>query len=89
MGTVGQGTWKYLTENASFWPKILGVNLVPYRASVRSLSKDRSVEISSTQLTTDSLSIVDDPEIELICELMGGVDEARNCLLYTSPSPRD
>lgn len=81
LGTVGQGTWKYLTENASFWPKILGVNLVPYRASVRSLSKDRSVEISSTQLTTDSLSIVDDPEIELICELMGGVDEARNLTL--------
>ena len=44
LGTVGQGTWKYLTENASFWPKILGVNLVPYRASVRSLSKDRSVK---------------------------------------------
>jgi homoserine dehydrogenase len=81
LGTVGQGTWKYLSENASFWPKILGVNLVPHRASVRSLNKDRSVEISSTQLTTDSISIVDDPEIELICELMGGVEEAKNLTL--------
>ena len=45
-GTVGQGTWKHLEDNASFWPKILGVNLVPIRASVRSLNKQRSVEIS-------------------------------------------
>ena len=36
-GTVGQGTWKHLKENASFWPKILGVNLEPSRASVRTL----------------------------------------------------
>ncbi|MEL0004947.1 MAG: homoserine dehydrogenase [Opitutales bacterium] len=80
-GTVGQGTWKHLKENASFWPKILGVNLEPSRASVRTLDKQRSVEISPQQLTTDSASIVDDPEIDLICELMGGVDEAKELTL--------
>ena len=67
-GTVGQGTWKHLEENASFWPKILGVELVASRASVRTLNKDRSVKISHEQLTTDSASIVDDPDIDLICE---------------------
>ena len=80
-GTVGQGTWKHLKGNASFWPKILGVNLEPSRASVRTLDKQRSVEISPQQLTTDSASIVDDPEIDLICELMGGVDEAKELTL--------
>lgn len=76
-GTVGQGTWKHLQKNAPFWPKILGVELVPVRASVRSLDKERPVKISPDQLTTDSASIVDDPNIDLICELMGGVEEAK------------
>ena len=77
LGTVGQGTWKHLLENSTFWPKILGAELLPVRASVKSLSKERAVDISPGQLTTDSLAIVEDPEIDLICELIGGVEEAR------------
>lgn len=76
-GTVGQGAWKHLVRNASFWPKILGVQLIPFRASVRSLEKPRQVDVPDGCLTTDSQSIVDDPEIDLICELIGGVEEAR------------
>ena len=63
-GTVGQGTWKHLLENSKFWPKILGLQLVPTRASVRSLEKERSVAIPAECLTTDSASIVNDPEID-------------------------
>ena len=39
-GTVGQGTWKHLEENSQFWQKILGVQVIPLRASVRSLDKE-------------------------------------------------
>ena len=71
-GTVGQGTWKHLHDNAEFWEKILGVRLVATRASVKNLTKSRKVEISTDALTDDSLSIVNDPEIDIICELIGG-----------------
>ena len=80
-GTVGQGTWKHLVENAGSLRKILGVELVPARASVRDLSKERKVSINPEVLTTDSLSIVDDPEIDLVCELIGGIEEARKLTL--------
>ena len=80
-GTVGQGTWKHLVENAGSLRKILGVELVPARASVRDLSKERKVSINPEVLTTDSLSIVDDPEIDLVCELIGGIEEARELTL--------
>ena len=80
-GTVGQGTWKHLQENEKAWEKILGVQLIPTRASVRSLSKKRSLEIDSTFLTTDSLSIVEDPNIDIVCELIGGIDEAKELTL--------
>ena len=80
-GTVGQGTWKQLTENASSLESILGVCLEPVRAAVRDISKTREVEISADQLTTDTQSIVDDPDIDVICELMGGVELARELTL--------
>lgn len=80
-GTVGQGTWKHLLENEKAWEKILGVRLVPSRASIRSLNKERSQEIDSNLLTTDSLSIVEDPNIDIICELIGGIKEAKEFTL--------
>ena len=80
-GTVGQGTWKHLSENQSAWEKILGVRLIPTRASVRSLNKERSINVNESVLTTDSLSIVNDPDIDIICELIGGLEEARNLTL--------
>ena len=76
-GTVGQGTWKHLVENAQSLKKILGVEVLPTRASVRDLSKDRKLRIDADALTDDSFSIVDDPSIDLICELIGGIDEAK------------
>ncbi len=80
-GTVGQGTWKHLVENAESLKKILGVEVIPTRASVRDLLKERKISIGADQLTEDSLSIVEDPEIDLICELIGGIEEAKNLTL--------
>ncbi|MAS79494.1 MAG: homoserine dehydrogenase [Opitutae bacterium] len=80
-GTVGQGTWKHLVENAQSLKKILGVEVIPTRASVRDLLKERKISIGADQLTEDSLSIVEDPEIDLICELIGGIEEAKNLTL--------
>ncbi len=80
-GTVGQGTWKHLCDNDKAWEKILGVRLIPSRASVRSLEKKRDLAIDDSLITTDSFAIVDDPEIDIICELIGGVEEARKLTL--------
>ena len=80
-GTVGQGTWKHLEDNFDFWRKILGVEIKPTRASVRTLEKKRNIKIPESALTTDSQSIVEDPNIDLICELIGGIEEAKNLTL--------
>ena len=80
-GTVGQGTWKHLEENSQFWEKILGVQVKPKRASVRSIQKERKIKIAENALTTDSESIVNDPDIDLICELIGGIEEAKELTL--------
>lgn len=67
LGTVGSGVVKSLSRFPDIKIK---------KISVRNLEKKRSVKVSDEILTTDSKSIVNDPEINIIVELIGGVDPA-------------
>ncbi len=80
-GVVGQGAWKHLTQGEAGLEKLLGVRIELAKASVRDLKKTRDLSIPSEKLTTDSWEIVDDPEIDLVCELMGGINPARELTL--------
>ena len=80
-GTVGQGVWKHLERSRSALEARLGARLVLKRASVRNLKKARAVSIPSSKLTKDPMSIATDPDIQIVCELMGGVDLAREVTL--------
>ncbi|HEU5083240.1 MAG TPA: homoserine dehydrogenase [Acidimicrobiales bacterium] len=46
--------------------------------AVRDLDKERPVELDASQLTTDPTAVVDDPEVDVVVELMGGVEPARS-----------
>ncbi len=76
-GTVGQGVWKHLHNNRAALSRRLGVDLEIARVGVRDLKKKREVTVSKACLTTDLASIVDDPSIDIVCELIGGVTTAR------------
>lgn len=81
LGTVGQGVWKHIERNTQRLESRLGARLELHRAAVRDLEKSRPVQIPAEKLTTDALSIVNDPEIAIVCELMGGTDEAKELTL--------
>jgi len=76
-GTVGQGVWKHLHNNRAALERRLGVGLDIARVGVRDLKKEREVKVPASRLTTDLSSIVDDPTIDIVCELIGGVTTAR------------
>ncbi|MCU0793844.1 MAG: homoserine dehydrogenase, partial [Opitutaceae bacterium] len=59
----------------------LGAKLVLARASVRDLDKKRAVRLKASQLTTDPLAIATDPQIQIVCELIGGTGIARKVTL--------
>ena len=80
-GTVGQGVWKNIENNRAALEARLGVHLNLVKAGVKNLAKKREVEIDPSLITDDLGSIVDDPEIDIVCELMGGTDEARDLTL--------
>jgi homoserine dehydrogenase len=79
LGTVGTGTVQLLQD-------VVGRNLLLqsveiYRVGVRSLAKIRDVELPADVLTTDLESIVNDPAVDIVVELIGGLEPARSLIL--------
>ena len=79
LGTVGTGTVQLLQD-------VVGRNLLLqsveiYRVGVRSLAKIRDVELPGDVLTTDLESIVNDPAVDIVVELIGGLEPARSLIL--------
>jgi homoserine dehydrogenase len=81
LGTVGQGVWKHFGRLQKDLEARLGARIVLKRAAVRSLGKPRGVKLPASKLTTDPLSIATDPDIQIVCELMGGTSIARQVTL--------
>ncbi|CBG40236.1 homoserine dehydrogenase [Helicobacter mustelae] len=73
VGVVGSSVVKILQENANIISARIGAKLVVKKGVVRDLNKVRDVDVA---LTTDRDCVIQDPEIEIIIELMGGVEEA-------------
>ncbi len=71
VGTVGTSVVKILQDNKEMITARAGREVVVKSGAVRSLERDRGLDIS---LTTDPYEIVDDPEIDIVVELMGGVE---------------
>jgi homoserine dehydrogenase len=57
-----------------------GVQLEVAAVAVRSASKERNVELPPGVLTTDAASVVDDPSIDVVVEVIGGIEPARTLI---------
>ena len=79
LGTVGAGTAEILLSPEGRHPLVKELEI--YRVGVRDISKPRSVQIPPDILTTDIESIVTDPEIDIVVEVLGGLEPARSLIL--------
>ncbi|QZZ23033.1 homoserine dehydrogenase [Leptothermofonsia sichuanensis E412] len=79
LGTVGTGTVKILLDPAQRHPLVRDLEL--YRVGVRSLDKPRAVSLPADLFTTDLESIVTDPAVDIVVEVMGGLEPARSLIL--------
>lgn len=78
MGTVGTGVAKILLETKGRHPLLNSLEIS--RVGVRSL-KPRDVDLPTGIFTTDLQSIVTDPAIDIIVEVIGGLEPARELIL--------
>jgi len=76
LGTVGQGVYRILTSNCAEIKRKVNAQIEIKKILVRDLTKDRGMEISPGLLTDDVDSIINNREIDLVVEVMGGVEEA-------------
>ncbi len=81
MGTVGCGVVKLIQEHADLLSKKIGAPLCIKKIADIDLKTPRGLSLDQAILTTDSTEVVDDPEIQIVAELIGGVDAARDLSL--------
>lgn len=79
LGTVGTGTVQLLQDKVGRHPLLQEIEL--YRVGVRSLATPRAVELPAGVLTTDLAAIVSDPVVDIVVEVMGGLEPARSLIL--------
>jgi homoserine dehydrogenase len=77
MGTVGGGTVRVLKRNAEEIARRAGRGIVVTHAAARDLKKQRIADVSGIKLTTDPFEVVNNPELDVIVELIGGDGIAR------------
>lgn len=73
-GTVGSGAFRMLKDNREAITRKVGLNMEVVRIGIKDAAKVR--DLPSDMFTTDLESIVDDPGIDVVLELIGGVDPA-------------
>jgi homoserine dehydrogenase len=78
-GQVGTGLLKLLNQQVDFIEKRTGVQLVIKRTLVRSAAKQRPVRAPG--ITTDIRRILDDSDIDIVVELIGGLEPARQYII--------
>jgi len=76
-GTVGGALAGLLHAQRSTIVARTGVEIVIGRVAVRDPSKVRDVDLPAEVFTTDTMGVVEDPDVDMIVELIGGVDPAR------------
>jgi len=76
-GTVGAGVVEGLQRNGDLIASRSGVRLVLRKIADLDLERDRGVTVDRSVLTTDAMSVIRDPSVHIIIELIGGVGIAR------------
>src|SRR5262245_1599800 len=81
LGTVGSGVVKILRQNWGVLERRVGIPLFIKRIAVRDLKAKRAMEVETELLTTDPWAVGRDPSIDIIVELMGGIEPAKSLIL--------
>jgi len=80
-GTVGSGTVRILLENRDVLKERLGFEINLKKIATRNINKERGVKIPEGVLTADVNDVLNDPDIHIVAELIGGITPAKDFIL--------
>ena len=79
LGTVGGGVASILQSPGERHPLVNELELI--RVAVRDLSRPRPVVLDESLLTTDPSAVIQDPAVDVVVEVIGGLEPARSLIL--------
>ena len=85
-GTVGSAVIRMLADHGDDIAMRAEVRIAVTRVAVRDAGRERDVPLSREVFTTDAASIVVDPDIDIVLELLGGMDPAKELILASFSS---
>jgi homoserine dehydrogenase len=80
-GNVGAALVGLVAEQAGAVEARTGLRLQVTRVAVRNLSRERDVEVAEALLTRDADAVVGDPDVDVVVEVIGGIEPARQLIL--------
>src|SRR4051794_32980008 len=80
-GNVGGALVELIDEQRDAIAERTGMRLEVLRVAVHNTAKQRAVELSADVLTNDAVSVVEDPQVDVVVELIGGIEPARELIL--------
>lgn len=89
LGTVGTGVARLLTEQAARLERRSGRRIELRRVAVHKLSKPRTVELPPGIVGNDPLAVATDPDVDVVVELIGGLEPARTVILAALEAGKD
>jgi homoserine dehydrogenase len=81
LGTVGGGVFRILRDDAALIRRRAGVPIEIARIAVRDVARNRGFAVPASLLTNDPRQIIEDPDIDIVVELIGGYQPARELIL--------
>lgn len=81
LGNVGRGVWMILNSNKEEVMKRCGYEVEVAKILVRDKNKPRPVQVPDEIVTTDFNEILNDDDIKIVVEVMGGMEPARDYML--------
>jgi homoserine dehydrogenase len=89
MGVVGAGVVRILKQRADHFRSIRGVAFDLRRIAVRDIAKSRDSDLPDDILTASASEVIEDPDIQIVVEVMGGLDPARELCLNALENGKD
>jgi homoserine dehydrogenase len=80
-GNVGGALVELVDEQRDSIADRTGMRLDVARVAVRNTAKQRAVSVAADVITNDALSVVEDPSVDVVVELIGGIEPARELIL--------
>jgi homoserine dehydrogenase len=80
-GTVGSGVFHHLRQNGPLLNSRLGVKISLTRVAVKAIDEPRPYPIDPGLMTTDWATVINDPQVHVVVELVGGTNIAKTMIL--------